>query len=177
MEEGIAGSPLSRITRQLETGETEERGHQGASHRPRGGTDGEAWPGCWEQLRRDDQRTLWSWAALVEHTQRLIQAPQQKLYVISCQLVEWGKSGQRREGWRRAGGTRRASRVPAFPPTKGQEALMKDHRQKSRLWMCVWKSQRWKLSDQTSVIKYQTGREWGKRMLRVKEIRRESLIK
>lgn len=69
--------------------------------------------------RRDEQHALWSWAVLAEHTQRLIQAPQQKLYVISCQLVEWGKSGQRREGWRRAGSTRRASRVPAFPPTKG----------------------------------------------------------
>lgn len=59
--------------------------------------------------RRDDQRALWSWAVLVEHTQRLTQAPQQKLYVISCQLyvsaVESGKSGQRRERWRRAGST------------------------------------------------------------------------
>lgn len=35
MEEGITGSSLSRITRQLETGETEDRGHQGTSHRPR----------------------------------------------------------------------------------------------------------------------------------------------
>lgn len=50
MEEGITGSSLSRITRQLETGETEDRGHQGTSHRPRGGTDGEAGPWCWEQL-------------------------------------------------------------------------------------------------------------------------------
>lgn len=50
MEEGIAGSSLSRITRQLATGETEDRGHQGTSHRPRGGTDGKAGPWCWEQL-------------------------------------------------------------------------------------------------------------------------------
>lgn len=42
MEEGIAGSPLSRKTTQLETGKTEDRGHQGTSHRPRGGTEGEA---------------------------------------------------------------------------------------------------------------------------------------
>ena len=41
-KEGYDFCPGEALLVNMETGETEERGHQGASHRPRGGTDGEA---------------------------------------------------------------------------------------------------------------------------------------